>query len=260
MSVKHIHLIEFHEQPWFPPFLRDAVTDYLHYVTAKMDAYKSITPLLADELKSQTHPQILDLCSGGTGGIAQVQQHLEVSLGREVQVLISDKFPNIDAFEKIKHETGGKVDFVKESVDVMDVPEKYKGMRTLFNAFHHFRPSEAEAIIKDAVQDEVPIAIVEANDKSWIQGILIVLLAPIMVLLLTPFIKPFRWTRILFTYLIPIIPLLIAWDGLVSVIRLYSPAQLKTLTSQFANYEWKIGKLKDKGGTLIYAIGGPQDQ
>ena len=259
MSVKHIHLIEFHEQAWFPVFLRDAVTDYLHYVTAKMDAYKSIVPLLADELRDQPNPQILDLCAGGTGGIAQVQQHLEAALGKEVPVLISDKFPNLDAFEKIKADTGGKVDFVKESVDVMDVPEQYKGMRTLFNAFHHFRPVEAEAILKDAVDDEVSIAIIEANDKSWIQAILIVLLAPIMVLLLTPFIKPFKWTRILFTYLIPIIPLLIAWDGLVSVIRLYSPEQLKILTSQFANYEWKIGKQRDKGGTLIYAIGGPKN-
>ena len=32
----------------------------------------------------------------------------------------------------------------------------------------------------------------------------------------TPFVRPFRWSRLLFTYVIPLIPLLVLFDGTVS--------------------------------------------
>jgi hypothetical protein len=36
---------------------------------------------------------------------------------------------------------------------------------------------------------------------------------PLKVLLLTPLIKPQRFWRYVFTYLVPVLPLVIVWDG-----------------------------------------------
>jgi hypothetical protein len=89
----------------------------------------------------------------------------------------------------------------------------------------------------------------------------IVLFHPIVFLLFTPFFKPFRISRIIFTYLIPIIPFCTVWDGVVSITRLYSPATLLKMANEVDSetYTWKAGKLKNKlGMNVAYLLGYPQ--
>ena len=42
-----------------------------------------------------------------------------------------------------------------------------------------------------------------------------------------PFARPFRWPYPVFTYVIPLMSLIILWDGIVSMLRIYSPERLK---------------------------------
>ena len=65
-------------------------------------------------------------------------------------------------------------------------------------------------------------------------------------LLLTPFFRPFRLSRLVFTYLLPLIPLTTIWDGVVSILRLYSPAELLAL----ARRADPTGRLRWQAGTL----------
>jgi hypothetical protein len=113
----------------------------------------------------------------------------------------------------------------------------------MFAAFHHFRPEPARAILADAVRDRRGIAVLEPMERS-ILSVVGVLFAPLMCLLLTPFIRPFRWSRLLFTYPIPIIPLIILFDGIISSLRTYSPEELRALVADLdaPDYTWEIGK------------------
>jgi hypothetical protein len=85
------------------------------------------------------------------------------------------------------------------------------------------------------------------------------LLVPILVLLLTPKIRPVSWLQIVFTYLVPILPLLIFWDGLVSQLRTYSVKELEGLTRglQSPDYRWEIGlmQIPRMPADLPYVIG-----
>ena len=76
-----------------------------------------------------------------------------------------------------------------------------------------------------------------------------------------PFARPFRWAYLAFTYLIPLMPLIVLWDGMVSILRIYSPAQMKKLTEdlQAPDYAWEIGGIQVFGipGGLPYLIGRP---
>ena len=45
----------------------------------------------------------------------------------------------------------------------------------------------------------------------------------VIVLLVTPLIRPFTLSRILWTYLLPLVPLTCWWDGIVSQLRAYTP-------------------------------------
>jgi len=71
------------------------------------------------------------------------------------------------------------------------------------------------------------------------------LLAPVMVLLLTPLVRPFRWDRLLWTYLIPVMPLVALWDGQVSNVRTYSLPELRDLTKTIESdgYIWEVGQV-----------------
>ena len=46
------------------------------------------------------------------------------------------------------------------------VPERLTGLRTVFTAFHHFRPADARAILESAVRDRQGIAIFEATFRT----------------------------------------------------------------------------------------------
>jgi hypothetical protein len=104
------------------------------------------------------------------------------------------------------------------------------------------------------------IGIFDGGDKNIFTVLGIILLHPIAFFLFTPFFKPFRFSRIFFTYLIPIIPLCTIWDGVVSIIRLHNPGQLIEMAEEVdrVNYSWKAGTVKNKFGMRIaYLIGTP---
>jgi hypothetical protein len=61
----------------------------------------------------------------------------------------------------------------------------------------------------------------------------------------------------LFTYLIPIIPILVCWDGIVSVLRTYTLKELNQMIRELNNYEdyiWKIDKIKSGPSMVTYLL------
>ena len=64
----------------------------------------------------------------------------------------------------------------------------------------------------------------------------------ISALILTPFCKPLTFGQLIFTYLIPIIPVCYAWDGQASLARIYSERDIKSLLIglEKSSYNWVI--------------------
>ena len=140
------------------------------------------------------------------------------------------------------------------------MPRSLTGARTLFNSFHHFRPSAARAIIRDAVHAKQPVAIFEIPERS-LPTALLFLMTPLFVWGTTPLIRPFRWRRLFWTYLIPLVPLTCLWDGIVSQLRAYTVAEFEELAKEFSGsgYVWSAGKVpvpSSKAG-LTYLMGYP---
>ncbi len=134
------------------------------------------------------------------------------------------------------------------------------GFVTIFNAFHHFRPSEAQGLLEQLIAQKRPFAILEPNDRSLWQLIANTLSLPLLQLLATPFLKPFRWSRLVFTYIFPVIPLVTLWDGWVSVGRTYTAKEIEAMAAQAdikEEYSWKIGRARHPFGYVNYAIGLP---
>ncbi len=149
---------------------------------------------------------------------------------------------------------------VKEPVDAARVPAALSGIRTMFASFHHFPPAAALGILRDAFEQGRPICIFEGTSRTP-AAIASALLIPFMVLLLTPLVRPVSPVQILFTYLVPILPLLMFWDGFVSHLRTYSVQELAEFTRdlQSPRYRWEAGliEIPRMPGGVPYLIGWP---
>jgi hypothetical protein len=259
--MKRIHLIEIHDQDWCPRTLRNGATDYLQFVIATMKGYAPMVPILARALERSGTQQVLDLCSGAAGPWLWLQPVL-AERGVSVSVCLTDKYPNLELFRESNGLTHQSISYHPSSVDAMRVPEELIGFRTIFSAFHHFRPEQARAVLADAAHKGQSIAVFEGTQRS-VLALLLMLLVPLMVLLMTPFIRPFRWSRLLWTYLLPVLPTVALFDGLVSCLRTYSVEDLRALTDRVGGngYHWEIGTVKTKAGPIpiTYLIGVPNE-
>lgn len=256
--MKRVHAFEFGDLSWFPKNFRNYGTDYLQFAANILDLYKYIIPIIKKGIESSTTVTIVDIGSGGGGGLLKIARHLKKSIPK-FKIILSDYHPNIDAFNKTMAEQPEVFEYIKESVNALAVPKDLKGFRTQFASLHHFKPKDAKAILQSAVDDKQSIGIFEPLQRD-VKHIFQMLLSPISVLLLTPFIKPFKLDRIIFTYLIPILPLITVWDGVVSVMRTYTVKELKQMISEINNNEsfnWDVGVAKGKQNEIIYLLGTP---
>ena len=254
------HLFELEDQSWFPDVIRTGGTDYLRYLLVATEVYKPSIRLLNELLNQTTETKIVDLCSGGGGYIEQVYNELKPITKNSTSFTLTDKFPNIDAYQLLKNKTNGEIGFDTRSIDAANVPADLKGIRTMFSAIHHFKPEQVRSILQNAADNNAPIAIFDGGDKSIFAIIGILIIHPIAFLLFTPFFKPFKFSRLLFTYIIPLIPLYTIWDGCVSIMRLYRPKELLKIADGVSpkTYRWAAGRTKSRFGLhASYLIGTP---
>ena len=258
--MRRVQFIELHEEAWFPSFLRDEITDALQFGLNLLKAYAPIAPLIRRTLDSTGGRSIVDMCSGGGGPWLDLSRRLQGDAPASLQILLTDKYPNLRAFQNIRA-AFENIDFCPDPVDAMKVPPELKGVRTMFTSFHHFRPEEARAVLQNAVDASQSIAIFEITRRapSTVGSMFLWALMP---LVFTPWIRPFRWTRLLCTYVVPLISLVLLFDGVVSCLRTYRPQELCEIIAKLTatEYQWELGEHPGAPGEvpITYLIGYPR--
>lgn len=255
--MNRIEFFEFEDFNWFPKFIRDGGTDFLGFILKMTRFYEPTIKVIENIIAKTSHNQVLDLCSGNAGPIEFISDKID----SKIKFIVSDKYPNISAYKKLRLEKD--IDYLSEPLDILKMGEKSThGIRTMFSAIHHFNPSEIQTIFKNIIESNMPICIFDSGDKHLGTIIAILLFHPILFLFCTPFIRPFRFDRLIFTYLIPIIPVFTIWDGVVSILRLYKSDELlhlAKLSDTNTKYIWSSGKLTNKlGFSITYLTGVPK--
>jgi hypothetical protein len=257
---RRIQLFEFEDLAWFPNTIRESMTDYLRYLITKVDFYRPIVPLIIEGMSKTNTNQIIDLCSGGGGAIEQIRNELSMQSEIKFKIILTDKYPNTSAYEFLSAKTNGTISFLNTSIDAADVPLTLKGFRTIFSGFHHFDNSSAKSVLQNAVDANSGIGIFDGGNKNILAIMAILIVHPLAFFLFTPFFRPFRFSRLFFTYIIPVIPFCTVWDGVVSIIRLYKPNELLQIAKEVEpnTYHWRSGIMKSKSGlNVTFLIGYP---
>ena len=185
-----------------------------------------------------------------------------------VRLLMTDKFPQLTAADAFNKADRTYLRYETTPIDATDLTATPDGLKTMVNSFHHLRPAQARSVLASAQANRQPLLIYEMGENKlpfalWVA--LLPLSLPLVALscwFLTPFVRPLTTQQLLFTYLIPIIPIFYAWDGQASMPRLYGKADIDELLSDIGpadGYAWQQGAATTKsGGKLgVYVLGLP---
>ncbi len=257
--MKRVQAFEFEDAGWFPVLIRDFMTDYLGTAVETLRLFAPAADVIAAGLKGSGEHRIVDLGSGGGRLWVSLAPALESQVPG-LQVRLTDAYPNINALNAVVAKMPDVLATEARSVDAGQVPGDLPGMRTMFLSFHHFAPDDAQKILNDAVASGQAVAIFEGQRRD-LRHLIQFAVSPIAVLLMTPTIRPFRLSRLVFTYLIPIVPLLVGWDGVVSVLRTYTADEMRHLASKAdpdGRYVWEVGELASGMSVVPYLLGVPR--
>jgi len=254
--LPRLHLFEWEDQDFCPRFIRDALTNYLNCVWCVGQFYRGTLPVIRKGLQGMTQHRVVDLCSGGGGAIPEISKALSEDFPEHTFVL-SDYFPNQSAFEQIAIDSKGRIDYLSTSVDARTFQDQSAKMYTMFLALHHFTPEDVTEILRTRTGNGDVIAIFEIQQRTIWDLFLMLAHIPLSWLVM-PFLRPTA-LQLIFTYLIPVIPLLIVWDGMVSTLRTYSKDEIVGMLdeSQQSSYTWEFGRVFHPLHSVSYCLGMP---
>ncbi|MGM0507053.1 MAG: hypothetical protein ACQER4_07695 [Bacteroidota bacterium] len=260
-KMKRIHLFEFEDFAWFPEWLRRCMTRLILVMHDLLGTSKKVAELLAPVLRKSESSTILDLCSGSGGPMPDVLQILRDKHGiPNIRLVLTDLYPDSKTAKFYNGQDGNDINYLTTPVDATQLDSQMSGLRTMIGSFHHLRPQEARNLLSAFQESRKPVCIFEVSDNSTPIGLWWIAF-PINVLMtffITPMVRPMTWQQLVFTYIIPAIPICFGWDGAVSNARTYTLSDLDELLSDIepTNYEWEKGKIEGKTNQ-IYLLGLP---
>ncbi len=260
--MKRLHLFEFHERSECPRFLRDSVTETLGTGLRWLDMGSAVGPAFADFSRRAGCRRVLDLCSGSGMPAVLLLDWLRVHGEDMPQIVLSDLFPSHAALELAQKLHPEHLRFEPTPIDATAVPLNLDhDARVIINAFHHFAPAAAARIVADAVNKRQSLFIYEGFPRD-LARFLPTGPAMLPALLLNPLMtRQQRIPKWLFTYVLPVIPLVATWDGIVSVLRIHDQAELRAMTRADDDYSWDYREVPyGRGGRAVIFSGIPNER
>jgi len=267
--MKRIQLFEFEDYSWFPNWLRACMTNLIVVLHKMLGISEVLCYLMARVLREKKLERVVDLGSGSGGAMPEVMKTLHSMKDlSHVELIMTDLYPNQKAVKRFNKNTSDKLSYLETPVDATNLVSAPNGLKTMVNSFHHMPPKQARQILESAEKNQEPLLIYEMaeNKIPLLVWILLLPLSLVIVMLmtwfLTPFVKPLTWQQVIFTYLIPIIPICYAWDGQASLPRMYALKDVDELLNGLGkhNYYWEHGPAKKSNGKNLgtYIVGYPK--
>jgi hypothetical protein len=200
-------LKELEDYSWFPSLLRKFQTEFIGFVVTRFNVYNGfINHLTRLSLPGQP---LTDLCSGS----GEPAIHIFRKSSCFTHLFLSDKYPGSQVVKS------GEDSYALARKDVLEMEFNPGTCYSMFNAFHHFSKEDQLKIVRKLHHSGSTAFLAEILEPDVICFLKVLFTTTIGCLLLTPFIRPFSFRRLFFTYLLPVNILTITYDGLVSVMK-----------------------------------------
>lgn len=227
--MKRWNCREFHETKFCPAVLRDGLTDFLGFFVLYSHIYDPAFERIARLLLHSHEPRLTDLCAGGGIYDRMLVEKLRKSVGDEaIRCTLTDLYPNRN-WARVKELSGNMVDFVASPLSAERAVAELPGVHLMFSALHHFSPEEITGLLRAGAAKRRTLAFFDYSRRELLSELLPVLLSPLLLWCVSVLVFPFSWKRLFFTYLIPVLPLLLLVDGFLSRMRSYTAAELEKI-------------------------------
>ena len=265
--MKRIELFEFEDFNWLPKTIRTGVTNLIKVFHKLMGTEAVLTDLILQLKEKCDFQQIVDLGAGSGGPMLGVIDKVNEKQQQPIKLLLTDLYPNSEIVNAINSQNKATISYAENSVNAAKIGKAPKGLKTMIASFHHTNPNIARQILKSAEASKSPILIYELAKNNiplllWLLFLpLSLLILFVMSLVMTLFVRPLSFSQIFFTYLIPIIPMVYAWDGQASLMRTYTFKDVEELLGEQAeDYDWEIADAKKADGKKLgyYIMGYPK--
>jgi hypothetical protein len=268
--MKRLELFEFEDYNWLPGVIRSGITNIL-MVLHRLAGTSDVIARLIKEIKvKHNFTQIVDMGSGSGGPMFEVIKKLNDSDEKEeVNLVLSDYHPNPTIVDNTNQQNIPNVKYHENSLDATNIGDTPEGLKTMIASFHHMDPEKAKKILKSAESNRQPILIYEIAKNNvptllwWILLPISLVILIVMSMVMTLFVRPLSLFQLLFTYVIPIIPIIYAWDGQASLMRTYTFDDVESLLGKKRDvgYQWFIGDAKKANGKKMgyYIMGYPKN-
>ena len=257
LSAHTYHILTARFPPWFRGRVQAALT---RAWVMRVPVVQSASPasLVAGILKKEVlekasqmstrKPQkpwiMIDFCAGGGGPTPSIEAILnaDTSESAPTKFVLTDLHPHVDDWARAAA-ASPHVRYAAQPVDAaaadpaLILKEAYSvsgdaaRVMRLFNlAFHHFDDPLAKAILKNTVETSDGFGIFELQDRSF-GAFVTTLIFGLGILLTAPY-YAYKWRSpmtLVFTYLIPILPFVLVFDGWMSMLRTRTPDEVEAL-------------------------------
>lgn len=268
--MKRIELFEFEDFPRFPTWIRTSITNLIVVLQKMMGTSDTLVALLFRIRERHNFSKIVDMGSGSGGPMRQLAEKLNAEKAKQISVLLTDLYPNPQFVAETNAAGVAGFRYSETPLDASNVSQAPEGLKTMMNCFHHMPPKKATQILRSAQENKQGILIYELTDNTipllawWLFLPLSLVIMVIMVVFMTPFVRPLSLKQVLFTYIIPIIPLFYAWDGQASAVRTYSMDDIRELLAELPSdekYNWEVASALKADGKKAgyYVLGLPKE-
>ncbi|EME50265.1 hypothetical protein DOTSEDRAFT_122382, partial [Dothistroma septosporum NZE10] len=237
LSARWTHRIPFLQKRCPAEIVADIINETLR------DLSKSSPNSTSDQWK------IIDFCSGSGGPIPLIESLINQRREDPIPFLLTDPNPNLDSFIAVAAKSDG-LSFIPQPVSAANPPfavistttrgdkdasaragyetDGRKVFRTFCGSFHRFDDGVARKALRSTMETSDAVVIVEMQD-SRVGGLILVLLEVVMSYLMAVFWFWHDKTLLLFTYVVPILPIMHILDGVARCLRTRSLEEILEL-------------------------------
>lgn len=170
---------------------------------------------------------ILDLGSGGGGPVETILRAAEKDGLRLPKIYLSDLYPSPQHYQGLRDALGAdRIDYLKEPLSAWSANQPPFELRSICSTFHHFKPAEARLLVERALTSGKGLFILEPLQRNLRHFLMVLLSGPFPYMLAPFFAERWSWHKFLLCTVLPVAPLMVAFDGCVSVLRTYTAQEI----------------------------------
>jgi hypothetical protein len=254
--LRRRQLVECGDQAWLSGTLRKVYTDVLAAVLRQGEYYTKAYVHFSIWAKKCEAQEVLEIASGSGGPAGELIAGASKRSEKLPKIVLSDLFPLVETYQELQQRLGSeRLGYLEQPLDSRDLAKLSSRDDVLprdcllCSAFHHFPPEDASRLIQGVLSRGGGLFILEPLSRSYFDLLTTFLFAipAAMFASLSSDVRSFK--SFLFCWVIPIVPCMLWFDGLVSVLRAYRPEEIRAMIPENTLVDFVSGKVDPRSRT-----------